>query len=192
MSRLSIVIASLVAVVAIGAGVAWASDGGYGGGHAYPKHVVHPGVQHLRQSKISFSAYLTGQAEVNDQGQRGAGDPAAQGSVTLLAANSKTLCYGVTLRGAEPPTMFHVHHAPAGQNGDVVIDLSKGVPKDSNGNPAGSPGAAGGCKTLAGTELQAFHRLLVDPRDYYVNVHTASFPKGAARGQLSRLLFNNN
>lgn len=191
MARLTTIVASLMLLGAVGIGVAVASDGTGGAAKQAYRSAATPNPQELTQSKVAFSAYLTGDAEVNDQGQDGVGDPDAKGSATLLAADEDTLCYGVTIRGAQTPTELHIHRAPAGQNGDVVIDLSKNVPKDANGKPKGNPGASSGCKNLSGPELEAFGRIRANPQNYYINVHTTGFQKGAARGQLSRLLYNN-
>ncbi|MEN3281358.1 MAG: hypothetical protein V7607_2498 [Solirubrobacteraceae bacterium] len=192
MSRLRAVTASLTLVAVAGVGFAVAGAGA----HSHADRGRHdrsraPTAQYPRQSRVALSAYLTGEAEINDAGNDSAGDPDAKGSATLLAADENTLCYAVTLRGAQPPTALHIHRAPAGQNGDVVIELSKGVPSNAAGKPSGDPGASGRCKTLEGTELQALQRILSAPQNYYINVHTAAFNKGAARGQLSRLSYDN-
>jgi hypothetical protein len=44
-------------------------------------------------------------------------------------------------------------------------------------------GAAKGCTKAVVVVIEA---IMQDPTDYYVNVHTAAFPKGAVHGQLSR------
>ena len=43
-------------------------------------------------------------------------------------------------------------------------------------------GASGGCAAVARTLVAA---ILASPSSYYVNVHTAEFPAGAVRGQLT-------
>jgi hypothetical protein len=66
-------------------------------------------------------------------------------------------------------------------------------PKDDAGQPAGDPGASSGCKVLEQqSERDALRRILSNPRGYYVNIHTTSFPDGAVRGQLGRLLYDND
>lgn len=147
----------------------------------------------LEASQSALSAYLTGKAEVNDDGEDGAGDPNAKGTASFLVADERTICYGFGLTGAEAPNAAHIHRGAAGQNGDIVIDFTKGVPKDAAGQPAGDPGASGWCKVLEDQgELAALRRILSNPKGYYVNFHTPSFPDGVVRGQLGRMLYDND
>jgi CHRD domain len=188
MKRLLMVAASLALLAAVGVGYAGAQD--YGG-HGHSKKSRH--FNGLRESHSALSAYLTGKAEVNDDGEDGAGDPNAKGTASFLVPDERTICYGFGLTGAEAPTAAHIHKGVAGQNGDIVIDFTKGVPKDPGGAPAGDPGASSGCKVLEDEgELAALRRILSNPRGYYVNFHTPSFPDGAVRGQLSRMLYDND
>ena len=57
----------------------------------------------LEASQSALSAYLTGKAEVNDDGEDGAGDPNAKGTASFLLADERTICYGFGLTGAEAP-----------------------------------------------------------------------------------------
>lgn len=185
MARLVTITSSLALVAVIAVGVAVA-DSGYGAGKGSQ------GLKDYERSQVAVTAYLTGAAEINEEGQDGAGDPGAKGTATLFVADRQTVCYGFAVRGAEAPTAMHVHRGAAGQNGAPVIDFSKGAPKDANGQPAGDPGASSGCKVLEGAEKAALARILTNPKNYYVNMHTASFPNGALRGQLSRMLYDND
>ena len=188
MKRLLMIAVSIALVAAVGAGYAGAQD--YGGhGHGKKSHQF----KRLKESQSALSAYLTGKAEVNDDGEDGAGDRGAKGTASFLVADERTICYGFGLTGAEAPNAAHIHKGVAGQNGDIVIDFTKGVPKDPTGQPAGDPGASGGCKVLEDEgELAALRRILSNPKGYYVNFHTPSFPDGAVRGQLSRMLYDND
>jgi hypothetical protein len=186
--RLLTIIAGLALVAAIGAGYAGAQ--GYGEEKGQGKR-SQQSKDDLRASKVALSAYLTGEAEVNDEGQDGAGDPNAKGTASFLAADEQTLCYGFAIRGADAPSAVHIHKGRAGENGDIVIPFDN-PPKDDDGEPAGDPGASSGCKTLAKqSELDALRRILTNPQGYYVNIHTESFPDGAVRGQLSRMFYDN-
>jgi len=82
------------------------------------------------------------------------------------------VCYELSVSGVEA-TMAHIHKGAAGQNGGVVVPLAK---PDASGKSSG-------CATTAPDVAQA---LIQSPEDYYVNVHTAKFPGGAIRGQLSK------
>ena len=82
------------------------------------------------------------------------------------------LCYmffGV--RTTDAPTAAHIHTGAAGAAGGPVVTLQ--APADGSGS---------GCQDIAADLAQA---LVSNPAGYYVNVHTAQFPQGAIRGQLS-------
>jgi CHRD domain-containing protein len=117
-----------------------------------------------------LSAELTGAAEIP-----GPGDPNGSGTVHLtLNQGQGTVCFNLEwngLRGAV--TAAHIHEAPAGVAGPVVVPLFT--------TPRASPEE--GC-------VQADPALIKDirknPDEYYVNLHNAEFPAGAIRGQLSK------
>ena len=67
----------------------------------------------------------------------------------------------------DPIFAAHIHVAAAGSPGPVVVPL----------NPY-----AGGCTTV---DRELAIAILTNPAGYYVNVHNAPYPGGAARGQLS-------
>jgi CHRD domain len=206
--RITTILFTGLVVLTLGAGAAWATSSGYlqseGGtstsglagnatkvppqtGYATPIGKFRS-VAVLKASKVAQSAYLTGTQEVDADGPE-AGDPDAKGTATFLSVNETTLCYGFTLRGAATPTEVHVHKGAIGTNGPVVLAFAN-VPKNAAGAPSGDPGASAGCKTAANTsEQQAMARIRRHPERYYVNMHTAAFPDGAVRGQLSRLVF---
>jgi hypothetical protein len=97
------------------------------------------------------------------------GDPDASGTARLwINPGQKTVCWSITVLNAEPITAAHIHLAPAGSPGNVVVPL----------NPY-----TGGCASITRDLALAIIR---DPSAYYVNVHNGTYPGGAARGQLSR------
>jgi hypothetical protein len=98
------------------------------------------------------------------------GDPAATGtaSVTVDAAAGQ-VCYKVAT-SITNATMAHIHKAPAGASGPVVVPFANL-----------KEGKTEGCATAAKPVAED---LLANPADYYVNVHSPAFPAGAVRGQL--------
>jgi CHRD domain len=125
------------------------------------------------ESRALF-AVLTGRNEVAN-GRRGAGDPDGRGSFTAIVDGNQ-LCFGVTVTNLDAPVAAHIHAGRRNQSNPPLIPLT---PQPATGDP----GAAGGCVTVEPTVAQA---ILKNPHKYYFNVHTAAFPGGAVRGQLSR------
>jgi hypothetical protein len=77
------------------------------------------------------------------------------------------ICYDVSAMSIGEVTGVHIHEAPAGVNGPVVVGLTFGS----------------GCVTV---DRDLAKDILKNPSDYYINVHTAEFPAGAIRGQLNK------
>ncbi len=115
-----------------------------------------------------LSTTLTGATEVP-----GPGDPDGKGmfSATVNAGQGQ-LCYTLTAMKIDPATAAHIHEAPAGRAGPVVITLE--APTD---------GSSEACATVT---RELAKELIKSPADYYVNVHNPAFPAGAIRGQLGK------
>jgi hypothetical protein len=113
-------------------------------------------------------ATLAGSEEVPSPGPAGAKGSAA---ITLDDA-ANTICYQLTYEGISKPTMAHIHTGAKGVAGPVAVnfDLAK------NGDK--------GCVPADPTVLAAIRD---NPDGHYVNIHTAEFPKGAMRGQLTKV-----
>ena len=120
-------------------------------------------------------ATLTGKKEVNqDTGKKNAGDPDGRGSATVLVDGTK-LCFAILVKNLDAPAAAHIHRGQPDENGPVVQALT--APS------SGDPGASGACIDVTSSLAR---QVLKNPSRYYVNVHTAAFPRGAIRGQLSR------
>lgn len=114
-----------------------------------------------------FTTVLLGANEVP-----GPGDPDGQGEATIIINPGKgKICWAIHVRDIETATAAHIHSAPPGVAGPVVVGLS---PPVTNNNSEG-------CETVARSLADAIRK---SPQAYYVNVHNATYPAGAIRGQL--------
>ena len=77
------------------------------------------------------------------------------------------------MSGIAPASAAHIHVAPTGVAGPVVVPL---VPPTS--------GSSSGCVEGVGTSL--IKAIIQHPEQYYVNVHTGEFAGGAIRGTLHK------
>src|SRR5262245_31535064 len=117
------------------------------------------GVASAQQVKVT----LSGNQEVPAVNTAGAGT----GMISVAA--DKSVSGSVTTTGVAG-TMAHIHEAPPGKNGGVVIPLSK-----SGDNTWAVPAGA----KLTDAQFGSFKA-----GNLYVNVHTAANPGGEVRGQL--------
>ncbi len=115
-----------------------------------------------------LSATLTGAAEVP-----GPGDADGSGTATLrVNPGQREVCYDLTVAAIARATAAHIHLAPAGSAGPIVVTLA-----------APSDGSSSACADVNRDLAKA---IMKNPQDYYVNVHNAEFRAGALRGQLSK------
>ncbi len=119
---------------------------------------------------------LTGAEEV----PAGVGDPNGTGTAELtLNAGQEEVCYELTWQNLDGTVQrAHIHEAPSGVNGPIVVSLFEGQ------NFAGT-GSASGCDLGDATRAE-IRRILEDPSGFYVNIHDTVRPGGAIRGQLDR------
>ena len=111
---------------------------------------------------------LTGAAEAP-----GPGDPDGSGTARLwLNQGQEEICYELPASDIEPANAAHIHVAPAGVPGPVVVPRA-----------APTSGSSSGCAAADAKLIKAIRQ---NPAAYYVNVHNADFPAGAIRGQLSK------
>jgi hypothetical protein len=114
---------------------------------------------------VRLVASLTGAQE-----RPGPGDPDGSGSAVIyLNYGQSQVCWQVSYENLDPAIAAHIHIAPVGVPGPVVVPLS----------PINS-----GCTTVNRDLIKA---IIQHPDNYYVNVHTTVYPAGAIRGQLSRM-----
>ena len=116
----------------------------------------------MQSSGNTVNVNLSGAEEVPPVSVPGSGS----GSFTIGADGS--VSGSVTTRGVDG-TMAHIHQGPRGQNGPVIVPLTK------NGDTYTAPAGA----KLTEAQMQAFKA-----GNLYVNVHTARNKGGEVRGQL--------
>ena len=145
----------LVALAAVSTAALVAAGGAGGASGASSLHVT----------------FLNGFEEVNAQGVPGQGDLDALGvAIVSIDTTTDTVCWLIAVSRMQlPAAAAHIHAAPRRVNGPIVVPLT-------------APNAAGfsaGCVVDSDADAIA-----ANPSAYYVNVHNASFPGGAVRGQL--------
>lgn len=119
----------------------------------------------------ALTAKLTGSAE-----RPGPGDPNGKGTAVIrLNADRERVCFNISMKRINGSTAAHIHEAPAGEPGPVVVPLFS-TPSNRR--------LRKGCVTDVDAAL--IRRILANPRGFYVNVHNADFEGGAIRGQLRR------
>jgi uncharacterized protein (TIGR03437 family) len=95
---------------------------------------------------------------------------------------------GYVFLSAVTLTGLHIHAAPAGVNGAIVIrtDLGSGAASIVSDNGIGSIAKPGHILTTDSAALDAINGMMKDPSQYYVNIHSTDYPGGAMRAQLQR------
>lgn len=127
--------------------------------------------QVMYDNQIAFDGFLTGAQEVP------AVATAATGTAQFSMNSSFTaINYSVQINGLSGAIMgAHLHNAPAGTNGGVVVDLS--------GNVTGNTIAG----TISGTDLTPTLIREFLESNIYINVHTSANMNGEIRAQLNRV-----
>lgn len=121
-----------------------------------------------------LTASLNGANEVG-----AAGDPDGSGTMNLtLNSGQEEICWNLEVANIDAPTRAHIHEAPAGQNGGVVVFFFDLVVDP----PIPVPASLSGCVTA---DRDLIKEIRANPEEYYINVHNDEYPAGAVRGQLS-------
>jgi hypothetical protein len=119
-----------------------------------------------------FATFTTGLSGAEEA--PGPGDPNGKGFATLDVYTAGLVCYTLKAQAIEAPTAAHIHEAPAGVAGPVVVDLRIDL-AERQGNRL---------TYCANATEEVVAEIRANPADYYVNVHNPTFPGGAIRGQL--------
>lgn len=135
-------------------------------------HGTHSGGARL--AGASHGGRLLTTTLTGDQEVPGPGDPDGTGTAIItLNSGQGEVCFEISVSDITlPATAAHIHQAPAGEAGDIVVTLT----------PPDESGTSSGCVT--GVDRALVKDIRKNPAGYYVNVHTSDFPSGAIRGQL--------
>jgi CHRD domain len=122
-------------------------------------------------ASTTLTATLKGSAETPDKG-----DPNGSGTATVkIDPAKKTACYTIKLKKIEPTIAGHIHKGKKGKAGDIVVAFF---------GTQSSKTTRKGC--ARNQKASVLRDILKHPSNYYVNVHTKTYPAGAARGQLTK------
>lgn len=130
----------------------------------------------------TYVAHMTGSNEVPPVETKGQGQ-----TVFQLNADGTELSFRQTVANLENVRFSHIHAAPAGQNGPIVVTLYPGP--TTSGRTQGvlvegtitSSDLEGSLSGMALSDLVA----LIEAGNAYVNVHTDAQPSGEIRGQIA-------
>lgn len=111
-------------------------------------------------------------ATLNGASETGGGDPDGTGRFSAeIDAETGDVCYVLVANQISKPVAAHIHVGAAGTDGAPVVTLEVTGPDGD---------------LCMAAEPDVLKPIVAGPEGYYVNVHTADFPKGAVRGQLSK------
>jgi len=111
------------------------------------------------------------EAQLSGANEVPSGDPDGSGWARLtLNQGQGTIDFEVYVENIGTIVGGHIHAAPAGSNGGVVVNL--GLQNSLVGSVEVDP--------------ELIKAIRQNPENYYVNVHTTEFPGGAVRGQLTK------
>jgi CHRD domain len=130
--------------------------------------VAAPGASGGATSAATLRATMNGTVEVPK------GDPDGRGTARVTTSPSRgRVCYTVTLSNVGTVSAGHIHKGAKGKAGPIVVPLF-----------ATATSQPKGCAT--GVSKSLIRDINAHPRRYYINVHNATYPGGAVRGQLHR------
>ena len=143
---------------------------------------------------VTFSAVLNGENEVQDPPVVTNAD--GDGTVTFAVDAEGNVSYStdIDIESFDPDTLTvgHLHNAPAGANGPVVVDIladARDTFGDITGSAAEVPALDIDVNTAATTPSVLSE---AEAGNIYFNIHSTNFPAGEVRGQLELVSDNRN
>jgi hypothetical protein len=133
--------------------------------------VLVPALAIAGKNTVEVTAKLRGNQEVP-----GPGDPNGKGEINVfLKAKKEKVCFNLEISKLDPVREGHIHKGPEGEAGKVKVQL---FVSEIEGD-----GAYEGC--VKNVKAKLVKKIGEVPEKFYVNLHTAEYPDGAIRGQLS-------
>lgn len=131
---------------------------------------------------VTLTTRLEGAQEVP------AADPDAMGNAVLkIDAAAGTVCFDATFDRVGTPNRGHIHKAPAGVNGPIVVPFFELRPGDAPlTDPRHDALERGRLKDCVSADPALLADIVAHPDLYYVNLHNTRYPGGAFRCQLDR------
>lgn len=111
--------------------------------------------------------------------------PATGTARVTLNQGQGEVCFEIEASGFTSDILFaHIHDAPAGVNGLVVVTLfDPGAPGPDETLPADTEFFS---DCITGVDKDLIKDIRQNPSEYYINIHTLTNPGGEIRGQLSK------
>lgn len=138
--------------------------------------VAIPGLSTAAPDTVKLTTKLTGKAEVPGPGSKN-----GKGDITVKVTPSKRkVCFVLDVKNLDPIHAGHIHKGAEGVAGPIKVTLFE----DDTG--LDGDGAYDGCVKQVKKKL--LKKIVKNPANYYVNIHTGDFPDGAIRGQLAQTI----
>lgn len=134
---------------------------------------------------LNFRAHLSGDQEVPPNESKSQGE-----AIFQLNKDGTELSYKLIVANLEDLHMAHIHLAPAGSNGGVVVWLYPSAPPavilPGTTNGVLAEGVITAANLRGALSNQSLSALIssISNGNAYVNVHTSLFPGGEIRGQI--------
>jgi CHRD domain-containing protein len=143
-------------------------------------------------NRVTFTADLRASNEVppiSNAESNGAGNATVVFDVTRDASNNVTAAtatFVVNLSGfpgGTPINIAHIHRAPAGSNGSIVVSTTLAAGEVTLANGSGSFTKS----NISVTPFDIVNEIVANPAGFYFNAHSTLNPGGVVRGQLVRV-----
>lgn len=146
----------------------------------------------------AFTAHASPDEVIDSDGNPVDGEPGASGEFMFwINSDEEIICYEITLDGVTPPyesparTATHIHAAAAGEAGPprLAFPNPEGEGELASSGCMQGPFTTGlegedGVDTGEGFSLKEIE---ADPAAFTADTHTAEYPAGAVRGQLTQV-----